>query len=1538
MKRRPGRLWWGAAIAVLCIIGLAFWQSQNLARLGILAAADAYTGTRISVARMTLGANRAVLEGVRVASTRDEPIAAIPRLSVEYDLRELLPGGKRFSGLRSVDAESPHVTILRRPDGTYNVPIPQLQANRATGGRPLILTARVRNGSLDAVDLRPGFKNERNFYVRGLNVDADVSSAARSRYTASLRYGETTGRLFPIDGRGDINPPDGYVDQRWTARELPIAAAIDFVAGSPSLRFLRGTLRDVDARYFGLPDDRGTLHGHLTASASLSGARIAIAGLSQPVDDVRGPVDVYDDGLMTPQLDASLAGTLVTIGGGIYGLRSPRVRMTVRGRADAAVLRSAFTQAARLPIRGPLRFGLLVEGSAYKPVTWIALRSPRLSYAAASLEGVEGLVAFDRREADVLGLRGAYDGVDLSARGRVAFERRPGAVDMLLGVRAGPGGVPYVGSFVPGMRLQAAALATADDPKALALHGALWGASAPQRLDAIFNVDQRGVGTVGPLYYAGANGSLYARVALDRPRRSSLGIAEVRRLVVAPARATLDGTIFGGQIGAGIGAGLVGRLRTPLGTANARADLALAKGELRGAVFGDVAGEASFGAALSGPPQSPRVAGTVVVAGGRYRDFSVNGNAGLAYADGTLRVHDAAVAVGPLFAGVAGTIAGLDSGGGANAARYDLATQLHSSDLGGLLASAYPHAPWPVQGSIDADVRVRGVGTAPSFSGAIAAPEGSVNGLALRDLRGGVSGNAGALTLTGGRVVVGSTAIALHGDATTRSTNVTIDAPRTNLADFNDFFDTGDTFAGTGSLALRATLAGTHVVESRGDARLSGAHFRRLALGAVAAHWSTTRGTIDSALRFGGPTGEVVAAGSVTPATMAVNLRANARGVDLATWLPMLGLTAPITGRLDAQTTVAGRYPDIALSLHAAVFGGTVGRMPVSLFDVSASASNGRGTIRSARVDLPHMSTTASGTFGLRRNDALALQVHSTSPDFGAFVFAATARKVPVTGALDSVLRIEGTLAAPRLRDTLALQSVRYRDLTIPRIAAEIDADRHSVAVRDAEVDLQRGRMLASATLPIRVAPRNVSPASGPIAVSLHADDVELSNFVALWPKGTKASGRIDGELLGRGTVDAPLLNGTLSLRDATFSGPMERSPITGIAGDLSFTGSRAQLTSHASVGGGSVSAQATAALPSLRRASESTVNARLRATNARLDMPDYFQGVLDADVSLARTAAASSTASGSVTVSNARIPLDAFLKQQTGGQGPGLPDVAFGNVLIAAGRNVRVQSKNVDIGATGDITLAGTLSAPKLAGSFRSTGGSLNFYRNFNLESGLVTFDPNSGVVPDVDAVATTFVSDPATAIRLNVTGPATHMNLALASDPSYSRQQILGILVGAQQFGAVRGVRSSGGSFSAGAAATNVALGQLNTVFTRTMLEPLSTSLAGTLGFNEVRISSDIQTGVGVSAVKAFGKYVNAIFAQTFGYPRTQSITLEAHPNPSTGLRATAFTAQGPTLLALQQPAPIGMDVMNLNPLTQLPPLTGTNGVTFSYQVKFP
>jgi TamB, inner membrane protein subunit of TAM complex len=231
-----------------------------------------------------------------------------------------------------------------------------------------------------------------------------------------------------------------------------------------------------------------------------------------------------------------------------------------------------------------------------------------------------------------------------------------------------------------------------------------------------------------------------------------------------------------------------------------------------------------------------------------------------------------------------------------------------------------------------------------------------------------------------------------------------------------------------------------------------------------------------------------------------------------------------------------------------------------------------------------------------------------------------------------------------------------------------------------------------------------------------------------------------------------------------------------------------------------------------------------------------------------------------------------------------------------------------------------------------------LSFLRSFNLERGSVTFDPSSGIIPRVDAVATTFVTNPPTAVRLHVTGPATAMDLALTSEPSYSREQILGLLVGAQQFGAVQGIQAGGGqSFSAGSAIANVGLGQLNTLFTRNLLEPISGSLASSLGFTTVALTSDIQTGLGISAGKALGRNVNAVFSQSFGYPRTQAVTLEALLSEANALRFTWYTSTGPTLFAAQATQPIASNVLNLNPYTSLPPVTSTNGYQFSYLRKW-
>ncbi|MGA8575536.1 MAG: translocation/assembly module TamB domain-containing protein [Candidatus Cybelea sp.] len=1537
-RTRRRRIWSAVTITLLCLAALGWGQRHAITRLALVAGVEALAHVRLSFDRATLTADRATFDGLRVTSFRGEPIAEIPRLDVAYDLRDLLGGRRRF-GLQSVDVESPHVTIVRRPDGSYNVPIPQLNPSNSTSAAPLILRVRVRNGSIAIVDESPAaLPNQRHLYVDDLEIEAALAAPSASHYTASLRYGERAGRLYPIAGRGSIDPADGYANQQWNAPELPIAAAVNFFSNSSAMRLRSGRLENVDARSFGIRDASGALQTHLAATAMLTDASITIAGLARPIANVHGRVDAYDDGLLTNGLEARIAGIAARVTGGVYGLRAPRIRLAVRGSGDLAQLRTAFTQARRLPMRGVLDFTLLVQGTATKPVTWVALQSPRIGYAAASFDRVRAVAAFDGREADIVNFGAAYGRADAGGRGRVALQSGPNAVEMLLRASSPAGGTPYVSRLLPALPLDAVVLATADDPRQIGVRGVLQGRTGAQRLDAIFDVDGRGTGSIGPLDIETKVGSLYARVALDRPHNSALGIVDARNFALAPIGERLDATLFGQQTKAQIEATGEAKVGTAWGAGRANVQLALRNGALRGSVAGNLGNVASFGAILGGTPSTPQVAGTVVVAGGRFRDFDINGNAGLLFDRSVLHVHDAELALGPLFVGVAGKIAGI-APAAAFAPRYDLAAQIHSSDVRALVAGVQPQTAQLVQGSIDADVRIDGSGTSPAVSGALDVPEGSINGLSFRDLRGTVSGDSTAFALTGGHVVVGTSAIALSGSATPASAEFAVNAPHLDLADINDFFDQGDTFAGTGSLAVRAHLIGKQVVATDGSASFSGARVRRIALGRVAAQWRSAGESIVSTLHVGGPAGELAITGSVTPIAKRVDLHAGVRGLDLASWLPMLGLNAPVTGRLDAQADIAGTYPDVAMQLHAAMFGGTAGPLTIERFELSAAASHGRGTITSAVLDLPSLATVGSGTFGLRADDSLALVLHSTSPDLRAFLDHAGAKNLAVGGMLDSTLRIGGTVARPHLSDAVTLQQFRYGNLALPRVAAQIDADRRAISMHNGEIDFAHGRALLAAAVPIHVAGRGIAIADAPISASLTADDVELSNFADLLPKATQLAGRVDGRISARGTARAPQFGGRLELRDGMFDGPMERSPITGIAADMALRGREVDLNSHAFVGTGALTAHGVAELVDLRSPADAEFTIAARADNARLDLPAYFQGTLNGAVSMTRSGSGLPSVSGDLSVLNARIPLTTLLNRRGGPtSGPGLPDVAFQNVRIAAGPNVRVQSANVDVGATGEVRLGGTLEAPTLAGAFRSTGGSLSFYRNFNIERSEVTFDPSNGVIPDVNAVATTYVADPATAVRLHVTGAVTDMNLALESDPPYSREQILGLLVGAQQFGAVRGVQTSGGSVSAGSAAQSLAFGQLNTAFTRNLLEPLSASLGSSLGFTEVQITSDIQTGLGVNAVKAFGKYVNAIFAQSFGYPRTQSVGLEAHPDIGTVLRLTAYSSTGPSLFAVQQPQPVAFGVLNLNPLTAYTPVSGSNGVTFAYQRKFP
>jgi hypothetical protein len=274
--------------------------------------------------------------------------------------------------------------------------------------------------------------------------------------------------------------------------------------------------------------------------------------------------------------------------------------------------------------------------------------------------------------------------------------------------------------------------------------------------------------------------------------------------------------------------------------------------------------------------------------------------------------------------------------------------------------------------------------------------------------------------------------------------------------------------------------------------------------------------------------------------------------------------------------------------------------------------------------------------------------------------------------------------------------------------------------------------------------------------------------------------------------------------------------------------------------------------------------------------------------------------------------------------------------------RNVRVRSANVDIGARGSLHVGGSRAAPSLLGTFTSAGGTLTYFNTvFRLIDGTVSFQPDLGVIPNLDARAVTHVLNPDPNTVRNVTGgadvtlglrgPVTNLSITLTSDPPYAREQILGLLLSAPALGATTLFAQSGqptlyGSTSPGAPAGTLvprttngefsvaqeAFGVANAQFTRTLLAPIESTVADAVGLTNINVNVDYTGNVGLTARKILGKNVNAIYGTSFGYPYRQTFGFEIKPNDLTAAQMTVFETLGaygltsltPIYLELEQP----------------------------------
>ncbi|HEY5257016.1 MAG TPA: translocation/assembly module TamB domain-containing protein, partial [Candidatus Baltobacteraceae bacterium] len=993
-------------------------------------------------------------------------------------------------------------------------------------------------------------------------------------------------------------------------------------------------------------------------------------------------------------------------------------------------------------------------------------------------------------------------------------------------------------------------------------------------------------------------------------------------------------------------------------------------------------GTLSLAGALRGGGKVPAFTGGLVVERGRAQGYRVQGTAAVAMQGGTMRVDRAVASLGGTYGIVDGSIGNI--GGGEPT--YALRADVPAADIDDALSTL--HVPsYRTQGVFNARLAILGSGARPSVTGTIGVPGGEVNGLPFVDARAQISARAKAVRARAGSVRVGSTDLTFFAHIADGDQALGLRAPAAHFSDFNNFFDTGDTLDGTGTVSF-AVVDSARRVATRGSVDVRAFRYRSLLLGDTVANWSSQRNVVNGTLAVGGARGSLRVGGSIglsRAATLAglvarsrYNVTATLANLDLSTWLPALGYPeVPLLGRVDGSARVSGSYPHLAVTGDVSLAGGSFARLPIDTLTASVVTSGDLLELRAAQLQAPGLTANAIGSVGLRPGAPVRISVHASSSDVPTLVAQVARRRVDVSGTFETTLNVGGTLAAPTFDAAFDAQNVKAFGVPIVSLFGSARMNGPTLELSDIGATFAQGQATLAGTLPLQLQPFGLGPANQPISFDLALQNVDPSAFDALLGSNTTLGGALDGHVGLSGTLQAPRVFGQVRLRAGSYTSALERAPVTNAVATVDFDGTSAKLSAfQARFGAGSVAATGSAGFVSYGGHNDELEYAlHANAAGAQIDLPAYGRGTLDAKFDLVRTPPAIPSLQGTMALSEATIPFSAFGgfgkgSAQAGSTARRVPDMRL-DLAVSAGKNVRVRGGGVgaglDIGATGNVAVGGTLDAPSLDGKFTSTGGTLTYFdRAFRMQSGQVVFTPSDGLQPTLHAVATTNITNPdpdrsrnpygSADITIKVDGPLNNLGFTFTSNPpGYTRDQIIALLApfggfantiafdpnagGLPLVGGLPGgipvptgqpipgvlVQSENGTITVGQEAFNI----LNAQFTSGLLAPVETLLGQELGLQNLSLTVDYFGNVGLNVHRGLGHHLNAVYASTFGIPQTESFGLQYAPSDRTAAQMTFFFTNGPTALIGQPRTGSG----NLR-VTTGQALEGQNGFAFTLQ----
>ncbi|MGR3278107.1 translocation/assembly module TamB domain-containing protein [Acaryochloris marina NIES-2412] len=356
---------------------------------------------------------------------------------------------------------------------------------------------------------------------------------------------------------------------------------------------------------------------------------------------------------------------------------------------------------------------------------------------------------------------------------------------------------------------------------------------------------------------------------------------------------------------------------------------------------------------------------------------------------------------------------------------------------------------------------------------------------------------------------------------------------------------------------------------------------------------------------------------------------------------------------------------------------------------------------------------------------------------------------VTVTGKLNGTLNLAGNLDDPQLEGQFELVEGRLDDAVINNAQTTLSYKQALLKI-DSQARINDSQpLILKGEVPYAPFFSSVTPATDQVSLtaSIRDDGLSLLSLFTDQVTWEGGNGALDVEV--KGTIDQPIVDGTVRFQDAKLQAAALKQPLTNLNGAIKFDRNLVTIPLlTANIDDGRLETKGS--LPIFQASSQQTLAVKLEDLD--LSVQELYQGGVNGAI-VVKGSALQPQISGKLQLSNGKVKLanasaaESAVPVSAPQPSSGSP-IDFNDLVVQIGDNVKISQPPVlSFIATGDLTINGSVDQPLADGVVRFRKGSINLITTlFSVDprrENYASFDSQFGLDPYLNIGMKTTVTE---------------------------------------------------------------------------------------------------------------------------------------------------------------------------------------------------